>query len=270
MTDSDDPAMPRQSKWWFDMFRWYSRRYIRKHFHALRISKSSHAVPAGEGEPLLFVINHPAWWDILVAFVLCERFKHYSHFAPIDSRMFEKYRMFAKMGFFGVDPTPRGAARFLRTSKAIFEQPFRSMWITAQGEFVDVRVRPVQLRPGIGYVASRLDRGFVIPVAVEYTYWEERTPEALVRYGEPLNLAEHRDWDRDTWTQQIARHLEQSQDELAREVMTRSPEQFEILVSGKVGVGGVYDWWRRFKGWFTGKKFDVAHSAPSSTSETPA
>lgn len=260
MTDFPDPAMPRQSAWWFNMFRWYSRRYIRKHFHALRLSKSSHLVPAGQGEPLIFVINHPAWWDILVAFVLCERFKHYRHFAPIDSEMFEKYRMFARMGFFGVESTPRGAAQFLRTSRTVFEVPFRSMWITAQGKFVDVRTRPVELRPGIGYVATKLSEGYVIPVAVEYTFWEERTVEGLVRYGEPLNLADGRDWSREEWTCRIAKRLEATQDALAREAMTRNPSLFETLVAGKVGVGGVYDWWRKLKGWFRGRKFDVAHS----------
>lgn len=268
MSDIPDPAMPRQSDWWFNTFRWYSRRYIRKHFHALRLSKSSHPVPSGDGEALIFVINHPAWWDILVAFVLCERFKHYRHFAPIDSEMLEKYRMFAKMGFFGVEATPRGAARFLRTARAIFDTPYRSMWITAQGKFVDVRTRPVSLRPGIGYVASKLNEGYIVPVAIEYTFWEERTIEGLVRYGEPLKLADGRGWDRTAWTRRIEERLEVTQDELAREVMSRDPARFEILVAGKVGVGGVYDWWRKVKAWFRGRQFDVSHASEPPLTES--
>lgn len=254
-----DPALPRQSVWRFNLFRWYSRRYVRKHFHALRISKSSYPVPVGDGEPLIFVVNHPGWWDILIAFVLTGKFPHYRHFAPIDSGVLPKYRMFARMGFFGVDPTPRGAAMFLRTTRAIFESSHRALWITAQGKFVDVRQRPIQLRPGVGYVATRLEKGLIIPVAVEYSFWEERTPEALVRYGEPLNLAEGRDLDRHEWTSRIERSLEASQDVLAQEVMQRDPKLFEILLSGKVGIGGVYDFWRRFKSWFTGRRFDPSH-----------
>ena len=257
-----DPALPRQSPWLFNWFRWYCTRYARKHFHAVRLSRSSHAVPAADGKPLIFVMNHPSWWDIIIGFVLLERFTKYRHFAPIDAEMLPKYRFFNRLGFFGIDATPRGAARFLRTAKAIFEQPFQAMWITAQGKFVDPRTRPIELRPGVGYVASRLTEGFVIPVAVEYPFWEERTPEALVRFGEPLDLSSRAGVDAHEWTKLIEAALTSAQDTLAQEAMRRDPAAFDVLVSGKVGVGGPYDWWRRAKSWMRGKRFDPAHSSP--------
>ena len=142
ITSAADPALPRQSKWLFDWFRWYCARYARKHFHAVRLSKSSLAIPATDGKPLIFVMNHPSWWDIIAGMIVCDRFKHYRHYAPIDAAMLPKYRFFDRLGFFGIDSTPRGAARFLRTTKAIFEQPYRSLWITAQGKFVDPSSMP--------------------------------------------------------------------------------------------------------------------------------
>ena len=262
-TPAADPALPRQSRWLLNWFRRYCTRYARRHLHAVRLSQSSHVVPSTEGKPLIFVMNHPSWWDIIIGFVLIERFAHYQHFAPIDAEMLPKYRFFNRLGFFGIDATPRGAARFLRTSKAIFAKPFRAMWITAQGKFVDPRQRPIELRPGVGYVASRLDEGYVIPVAVEYPFWEERTPEALVRFGEPLSASSRSRLSAHEWTHRIEAALTAAQDALAGEAMRRDPAAFEVLVSGRVGVGGVYDLWRRLTSWFRGRRFDPAHSAPT-------
>jgi len=54
-----DPAAPRVSNWLYRGFTRYCRRYVSKHFHAVRISRTSAPVPA-DGRPLIFVLNHPA------------------------------------------------------------------------------------------------------------------------------------------------------------------------------------------------------------------
>jgi 1-acyl-sn-glycerol-3-phosphate acyltransferase len=251
-----DPAVPRVSNWLVRGFVRYCRRYVGKHFHAVRVSKQSSPVPA-DGRPLIFVLNHPAWWDVIVGAVLSTRFPGYRHYAPIEAPMLQKYRIFARLGIFGVEPTPRGAAVFLRTARAIFAQPYGALWVTAQGHFADVRERPIVLRPGVGAVAARLDRGAVVPVAVEYPFWDERTPEALVRFGEPLSIPA--DLDARTWTERIAIALGKTMDALAAEAVRREPAAFDVLIGGRVGVGGVYDLWRQAKGVLTGRRVDVGH-----------
>src|SRR4051812_46539236 len=121
MTDRD-PALPRQSAWLFRWFTRYSCRYAARHFHAVRRSCTSHPVPA-DGSPLLFVLNHPAWWDVLLVFVVVSQFPTYQHFAPIEAEMLKKYRFFGRLGFFGIEPTARGAAVLLRTARTIFAEP---------------------------------------------------------------------------------------------------------------------------------------------------
>jgi 1-acyl-sn-glycerol-3-phosphate acyltransferase len=225
-------------------------------------------MPVTDGAPLLFVANHPSWWDVIIGIVLSQRFPQYQHFAPMDAGMLSKYGIFNRLGFFGIDDTPRGAARFLRTSTVIFEQPFRAMWITAQGRFVDPRVRPIELRPGVGHVAARLKAGFVVPVALEYVYWEERTPEALIRFGEPIDLATDDELDGRALTANIETALSGAQDVLATEAMSRDPQAFEVLLAGKVGVGGFYDLWRRCTAWLRGARFDAAHGAAAANVKT--
>ncbi len=246
MTDRD-PAMPTHSDWLVRWFHRYCRRYAAKHFHAVRLAKSGAAFPPATGEPLIFVMNHPAWWDVITAFLLSSLMPDYRHYAPIDAGMLKKYGLFRRLGLFGVDQTPRGGAVFLRTANAIFSRPHRALWVTAQGRFADPRDRPLNLRPGAGAVASRLTTGWVIPVAVEYPFWDERTPELLIRVGESIPINDHTG-DSRVWTTLIEDRLTETMDALAKDAIGRDAGRFETMIQGRAGVGGVYDWWRSLRG----------------------
>ena len=254
-------ALPNRWPWLVRGFQRYATRYARKHFHAVRVSKSGAPLPAGD-EPLLIVLNHPSWWDPLICAVLSRSLGDREHFAAIDAVAIQQYRFFAKLGFVGVDTKSlRGAAEFLRTGAAILSQSRRGFWVTAQGRFTDVRERPLALQSGVGHLAARLKSGIVLPVALEYTFWTERTPEALVRVGEPIPIANHPGLTGKEWTALIEAALTRDLDMLNSEAMNRDPAVFTELVSGRTGVGGVYDFWRRIKSWLRGRKFDPSHDA---------
>ena len=109
-------ALPQRWPWLIRGFQRYARRYVRKHFHAVRLSKSGAALPAA-GEPLLVVLNHPSWWDPMICMVLSPSFDR-EHFAAIDAVAIQRYRFFAKLGFVGVDTKSlRGAADCLRVQR---------------------------------------------------------------------------------------------------------------------------------------------------------
>ncbi|HEY1190911.1 MAG TPA: lysophospholipid acyltransferase family protein [Gemmata sp.] len=253
--------LPVRWHWLIRGFRKYARRYVQKHIHAVRLSKSGHALAFGD-EPLLIVMNHPSWWDPMIGIVLSEQFGARSHFAAIDAVAVQRYRFFTKLGFVGVDSQSlRGAAAFLRLGTALLAQPRHTFWVTAQGRFTDVRERPLGLQSGVGHLAARMTNGAVVPVALEYTFWTERTPEALVRVGEPLKPADHPQLDGRGWTARIEAALTRNLDALRTEAIARDPNAFTDLLTGRAGVGGVYDSWRRLKSWARGHKFDPAHDA---------
>jgi len=253
--------LPPRWLWLFRLFQRYSVRYVRRHFHALRLSKASHPLP-DTGEPFLLVLNHTAWWDPMICLVLSRAFADRDQFAAIDAAAVKQYPFFTKLGFVGVDTTSlRGAAEFLRTGLAILSGPRRVYWVTAQGRFADVRERPLGLRSGVGHLAARLGRGVVLPLAVEYTFWAERTPEALVRFGEPLRVADHPGLSGKEWTARIEAALTRTLDALNAETINRDPGRFVEVVSGRAGVGGGDDRWRRLKAWVRGRRFDPSHEA---------
>ena len=264
--------MPRRWHWLLRGFRRYATRYIRKHFHAVRLSKSSFPLPNID-EPILVVLNHPSWWDPLIGLILSELMNLASrerqrpeldHFAAIDAEAVNRYAFFKRLGFIGVDTRSlRGAAAFLRIGQTILSQPGRVFWVTAQGRFTDVRQRPLNLRSGVGHLAARLDRGFIVPLALEYAFWSERSPEALARFGEPLAIADHPGLAGKEWMKLIEDAFARTLDGLNAEAMTRDPSKFTTLLDGRTGVGGLYDHWRRIKAWLRGQRFHAAHEERS-------
>jgi hypothetical protein len=101
----------------------------------------------------------------------------------------------------------------------------------------------------------------VVPLALEYAVWVERTPEALARYGEPIRVADHVGLDGKAWTRLIEDRLTQTLDALNADAMSRDPGRFVTVIGGTAGVGGVYDVWRRAKALLTGRRFDGSHGA---------
>lgn len=252
--------IPRRRVWLFRLFRWYAARYVRRSFHAVRLSKSGHAFPPPD-QPVLIVMNHPSWWDPMIGMVLSRTFAAgRDEFAAIDADAVKRYGFLSWLGFVAVDQSGmRGAAVFLQTGAAILSAPGRVYWVTAQGRFTDVRERPLGLRSGVGHLAARMTGGVVLPLALEYTFWTERTPEALVRFGEPIRVTAHPGLSGRWWTQLIEAGLTRTLDALNAETASRDPAKFATLLDGRSGVGGVYDVWRRLKAWARGRKFDPSH-----------
>jgi 1-acyl-sn-glycerol-3-phosphate acyltransferase len=255
-----DTPVPRISPWLLGWFRWYSARYLRRHFHALRLSRQCRPDVPGD-VPLVVYLNHAAWWDPLVGLLLAERlFPRRDTYAPIEAKALGRYRFMERLGLFGIDPqTRRGGLRFLRLSRAILARPDTALWITPEGRFADPRERPVPFRPGLAHLARSLDSCVLLPLAIEYPFWEERSPEVLARFGEPSRVEGRSDRTVADWNVVLESRLRAAQDALAEQAIRRDAEDFEILLRGRAGVGGVYDLWRRLVARLRGESFSPEH-----------
>ena len=94
--------LPRRWEWLIGWFRWYVRRFVRKNFHAVRLSKTSAPWPTAS-TPLVVVLNHPSWWDPMLAVLLTDAFPDTQHYGAIDAVAVKKYRVFNSLGFFAAD-----------------------------------------------------------------------------------------------------------------------------------------------------------------------
>jgi len=255
------PPFSRRLSGWFMC---YVRRYFRRHFHALRVLAGRDGLPGvpdiGAG-PVIVYTNHPGWWDPLIFLLLAERcYPARINYGPIDAAALGKYRFMERIGFLGIEPgTRRGAARFLRMAKAANRRSDVIFWITSQGEFADPRRRPLGLRPGVAHAAAAAEHGLIVPLAVEYPFWSERLPEALVAFGTVLRIGDAPSRTAAAWQGVLEAELESAQERLAAAAIARDPRAFTVLASGGVGVGRVYDWLRRFTAWRRGERFDASH-----------
>ncbi len=255
-----DP-LARRSPTLFRLFGLYLHWYFWRRFHAVRISRTG--LPRAQpGRPLIVYSNHPSWWDPALYIVLCNRmFPGRAGYGPMDAKALGQYGVLERMGVFGVEQeTARGAARFLEISQRVLATPSHILWITAEGQFTDPRLRPIRLRPGIAHLARRTPGAVILPLAIEYTFWNESRPEALARFGDPIDTGGARTTAE--WTAHLEAALTRTVDALAAESAQRSPALFHPLVRGGAGIGGIYDLWRRSRAWIAGQRFDPTHEGP--------
>lgn len=238
----------------------YTRGYLKRHFHAVRLAQGTG--PPDVAAPLVIYLNHPAWWDPLVGLIIAsERLPQRRHWAVIEQAQLTRYQFFARLGFVGVEPGPRGGRQLLAVANQLAYEPQGALWLTPQGRFSDPRERPLQLAPGLGHLAQRLQHAWFLPLALEYPFWEERLPEGLARFGEAFCPAQAPKLRAAGYTALLSERLMATQDALAAQAQARSPATFDNLLEGHVGVGGIYDVWRRGQAWLRGQRFQGAHDA---------
>ena len=252
--------LPRASPLVLKLFGAYSRRYMRKRFHAIRLLKSR---PARQdtSRPLLIYLNHASWWDPLLCLDLARRwFPDRSSFAPMDAASVERYKIFKHIGIYAVEQdSVRGAAAFLCITCEILSVERNIVWLTPQGRFADVRESPIRLRPGIGALAARMPEVEFLPLAVEYTFWTEPRPEVLISFGAATVPSREACRSAAEWTELFSEVLQNTQTELARSSCRRDPLDWLVLDKGASGVSLIYDTWRWLRARLSGTAFSCDH-----------
>jgi hypothetical protein len=118
--------------------------------------------------------------------------------------------------------------------------------------------QPLPFQPGLAHLVDRKFGGVVLPMALEYPFWNERRPEFLAAFGTVIDCSQLAD-DRDERTRQLEAGLQTVQERLRLLAIGRDPASFRTLLAGRSGVGGWYDIWRRVTFWRRGQKFAGRH-----------
>ncbi|WP_213807155.1 lysophospholipid acyltransferase family protein [Granulicella sp. dw_53] len=235
------PTISRLMLWFF---RRIVHRYVRRHFHGVRLLGAERlTAAAADGGPLIIYANHGSWWDPMVSFLLAERLmKAKRHYAPMDAKELERYRILKYVGIFPVEmKTARGAIQFLRSGEEILRAR-GVLWVTPQGRFVDARERPLELKRGLAALAVRVaarEGGCTVqPLAIEYPFWDERLPECLLEFGDAVSVTAGE--EEGPVQQRLVAGLEAAMENLKSRALLRDATQFRSLEVGRAGTGGVY------------------------------
>jgi 1-acyl-sn-glycerol-3-phosphate acyltransferase len=239
------------------LFRRIVRGYFRRHFHAVRTSGAERFVD--DGERLIVYANHGSWWDPMVSVLLAARLMpQRRHYAPMDADALERYGILKRIGIFPVEmKSARGAVAFLRTGKAIVEGG-GVLWVTPQGRFVDARERPLEFKPGLAALAVRAAPCKVLPLAIEYTFWDERLPECLLRFGEAVRVGP--DDEVDAVEARLKAALVETMETLKEMAMRRDAASFATLAEGTKGSGGFYALGKRAMAFVLRREYRAEHT----------
>lgn len=243
-------------------FRRYVRRFVRRHFNAVRMAGHRQLATLKAG-PIVCFVNHPGWWDPMTGVLMTDLlFGHRRFAAPMDAEALRSYPILERLGFFPVERgTSGGAKDFLRTSRELLADQNTILWLTPAGKFHDVR-RPEPFMSGLSHLIDAAFPGTLMPMAIEYTFWNERSPELLVQFGGPVDCA-RLPADRMERTLMMERSLQETQASLADLAIARDPAAFATVAVGRAGVGGLYDLWRRLAAGVRGQAFQHRHSHES-------
>lgn len=251
-----DPATLRSPS----MVRFFGRvmaRTMQRRFNAVRL-----ALPGWPelppDRPAIVFVNHPSWWDPAFLIVMgTTRFRDRPGYGPMDASMIARYPFMRRIGLFGIEPaTGRGGMTFLRIASRLLADHRAMLWITAEGEMTDPRRRPVVLRAGISRLLAHVPDAVLVPLALDYPFWRESRPEALARFGRPIDPRPLAGQPPQAIGAALATALEETMDALARDAISRDPGRFTLLFRGRAGIGGIYDVWRRCRSWARGERFD--------------
>lgn len=208
-------------------FRLITRVWFKLHFDQV-LTLNTKPLSDAADTPILIYGNHSSWWDPMIAVLLAAKLAPTrNHYAPMDAASLAHNRLLARIGIFPVDlHSPRGARQFLQTSTAIAQQN-GVLWVTPQGRFADTRELPLAFKPGLAALAGRLPACTLLPLATEYTHWNERLPVAFAHFGQPIVL--NRQTKNAATTEVLEAALTQTMDELKTQVTTRNAENFTRL-----------------------------------------
>jgi 1-acyl-sn-glycerol-3-phosphate acyltransferase len=234
-------------------------RFARRHLNAVRLARWGRPRLPPDG-PVVVFANHPSWWDGMAVMLLWKRLLNERQlYVPMDAEALGRYGFMRRLGVFGVEPGARGAAGFLRVAAEVLAAPDRLLWINAPGRFCDVRERPVPIAPGMSRLPELAPGATFLPLALEYTFWNERAPEMLVAFGEPIPAADFLAEAREARAGRMSAALVATLDRLAADSIARDPALFETLLEGRQGMGGVWQAWRRAATLLRGERFDPRH-----------
>lgn len=264
---------------------------LRREFHAVRMLRGDQEILAAIAEvpsPVIVLVNHPSWWDPLVALALAWKFMpQRTPCGPMDAAQLRRFGFFRRLGIFGVELEDarchddqdddgagnggpdggrahrrhgeHGGAAALAELLARVDERFSSdalpaLWITPQGRFSDAR-EPIRIRPGAAAVAAAHPGCRVAVANIEYAFWQDRRPEVFVAcraIAPPSGASSDGAPGRvgtTAWHRAMRLAMQANADRLAEAVVARDPAAFDLLIGGgSTRIQPIYDLWLRLRG----------------------
>ena len=186
--------IPARKSFWGELLVFLmARRSIWRSFHTLyfHADEPLPAPPADLDMPVVFVSNHPSWWDGYIALMVMRQVYNLNPYLMMDERQLRRYIFFSWAGCFSVDQeNGRSALRSIEyIANELQRAPGRACWIFPEGE-ITPQDAPLRFHSGTARTIKRIGRCIVYPVAFRLEFTREQYPTIFVRVGEGQRYGE--------------------------------------------------------------------------------
>lgn len=176
------------TRWpWFA--RWFAHRVaarVRSEFSAVMVHGLEPVRELARSHPTLWVANHTAWWDPMVAILLGTHVLELETFAMMATENLVRLRFFGLVGGFGVDRSHRrDGALATRHAAALLDRPRRAVWIFAQGD-THPPAEPVRFHGGAASIHRHAPSSIVVPIGLRYVFGDDPRPQMWLAIGTPI------------------------------------------------------------------------------------
>jgi 1-acyl-sn-glycerol-3-phosphate acyltransferase len=168
----------------------YFKRLARGAFHTIAGRGLEHLRNLSDDRPVILFCNHTNWWDGLMIYLLTRQMRHKAVYCMMEEKQLKYYRFFTWLGAFSVDlSSPLRSAASLRYAQRLLQRNDTAIWIFPQGKICR-QSEPIEIKPGIDYLAQSAPHALLVPVAMRYDFFREDRPNALIEIGEPFPAVE--------------------------------------------------------------------------------
>ena len=154
---------------WRAIWHFYIKMSLERRFYSIRVKHPEHFDMRDKSAACIFYTQHTCWWDGLIGYCLYTFiFKERTNMMVEDLLSFPLLRY---VGAFSIDKkSPKSILRSMQYSVDFLKKERTSLWMFPQGVIKPPNHRPLELQKGIAYLAQKVDKVNLIPIAMQYPF----------------------------------------------------------------------------------------------------
>ena len=181
------------TKWAEFVFSSYITRLLNKNFHSFHLMGEPPNID--QNRPVLLAPNHSSWWDGFFVYLLNKKLLHRKIFLMMLEEQLRKYKFFAKVGAYSIDPNSRNKIiESLRYTLSVLQNEQDSnhpqlICIFPQGELQAFHKRPLEFKGGIEWLISKYKREVqILLLAMRIEFLEEQFPHVFFMFDKTIKV----------------------------------------------------------------------------------
>ncbi|MYL34784.1 glycerol acyltransferase [Pontibacillus yanchengensis] len=211
-----------KSRFWEKGFDFFVKRLARFHFQNVYIN----GAPPSSSKRTLFLVNHSAWWDPIIIFLLNQHIFHGESYAMMHEEGIKKVPIFRRLGAFSINRNnPKDILNSLKYASEQLNHG-HNVWIFPQGDEQHLEKRPLEFSNGAAYITEKTKEVQVIPIAIYYTFQSTRKAYVYISIGESIFPSHYNHLKKEARTQFFEEHCTTLLDQLKQRIILNKTDSF--------------------------------------------